>query len=226
MATSDAKIAACSWVELTNVVARLLPFHSTEDPATNPDPFSVSVEPEAPGVAVMGVRGCCREGTAADRLKPVPVRLAGIGETEDAVKATLTVAVKVPADAGVKTTLMAQLPPTGIEAQLLVCEKSEGFAPWMVIAETCRALAPTFERVISCEGLEFPAVSLGNVTLDGVRLATVQMPVNVTDCGVPAALSITETVPVMVPLAAGLKVTEIVQLAPAARLDGQLLVSA
>src|SRR5271154_2196285 len=97
----------------------------------------------------------------ADRLRPVPVSVAGIGGTEAAVKPTLTVAVKVPTAAGVKITLMPQLPPAGIDEQLLVCEKSDGLAPWMVIAVTCSALAPTFESVISCDGLEVPAVWLG-----------------------------------------------------------------
>jgi len=42
----------------------------------------------------------------------------------------------------------------------------------------------------------------------------VPVPVRVTDCGLPVALSETETAPVRVPAAVGLKVTLMVQLAP------------
>jgi hypothetical protein len=149
--------------------------------------------------------------------------VAGTGETED-TKVTFTVPVNVPAEAGVNTTLMLQLAPAAIETQLLVCEKSDGLAPWMEIADTCTALRPTFERVMSCDGLEVPAVWLAKVRVAGVKLTTVQMPDSVMVCGLPPALSAIETKPVIVPLAAGANETEMVQLAPAARLEGQLLV--
>jgi hypothetical protein len=87
----------------------------------------------------------------------VPVRVAGIGETEF-VKATLTAAVKLPVAAGVKVTLIAQLPPAATDAQLLVWEKYPGLAPWMLIADTCTAKEPTFERVMIWAGLEVPIV--------------------------------------------------------------------
>ena len=45
-----------------------------------------------------------------------------------------------------------------------------------------------------------------------------------TVCGLPVALSVMERFPLAVPLACGPKVTEIVQLAPAARLAEQVLV--
>jgi hypothetical protein len=95
----------------------------------------------------------------------------------------------------------------------------------MVIAETRIVFAPTFETVKTWAGLVVPTVWLPKLKLAGVKLATVHVPVRVTSCGVPAALSATAIVPVTVPFAAGLKATEIVQLAPAARLAGQLLVS-
>ena len=52
------------------------------------------------------------------------------------------------------------------------------------------------------------------------------VPVRVITCGDPAALSVTETTPVRLPVTVGVKVTEIVQLAPAARLLPHVLVSA
>jgi hypothetical protein len=60
---------------------------------------------------------------------PVPVSVAGIGGTADALKLTLTVPVKVPVAAGAKLTLMAHVAPAATVAQLLVCRKSDGFAP-------------------------------------------------------------------------------------------------
>ena len=50
-------------------------------------------------------------------------------------------------------------------------------------------------------------------------------PESPTVCGLPEALSVTERVPVLVPPAVGLKVTVIVQFAPAARAPPQLFVS-
>jgi hypothetical protein len=60
----------------------------------------------------------------------------------------------------------------------------------------------------------------------GEKLATVPAPVRATVCGLPVALSVREIVPVTMPFATGVKVTEIVQLAPAAMVAVQLLVSA
>jgi hypothetical protein len=73
--------------------------------------------------------------------------------------------------------------------------------------------------------VEVPAVWLPKTTVAGDRLTTVQVPVRETVCGLPVALSATLIEPVIVPFAAGLKKTEIVQLAPAARVAWQLFVS-
>jgi len=94
----------------------------------------------------------------------------------------------------------------------------------MVTAETRTAVNPRFDRVTTCAGLAVPTVQLPKFTLPGVRLPIVPVPVSETVCGLPLALSDTETVPVTVPFTAGVKVTEIVQLAPAASGDTQLLV--
>lgn len=53
----------------------------------------------------------------------------------------------------------------------------------------------------------------------------VPVPVRLTVCGLPLALSFTDRVPLCVPLLCGANVTEIVQLAPAAGSLPQLLVS-
>ena len=53
----------------------------------------------------------------------------------------------------------------------------------------------------------------------------IAVPVILEVCGLPLALSVTLTVPVMVPTAVGAKLTVIVQLLPAARLEPQVLVT-
>ena len=53
-AISDAVIAACNCVALTNVVVRLAPFQLTTDPLRKPVPFTVSVKAAVPAVALDG----------------------------------------------------------------------------------------------------------------------------------------------------------------------------
>jgi hypothetical protein len=53
-ATSPAGIAAVSWVELTKVVVREEPLTWTTDPATKPEPLTVSVKAPLPAVTLAG----------------------------------------------------------------------------------------------------------------------------------------------------------------------------
>jgi hypothetical protein len=52
-----------------------------------------------------------------------------------------------------------------------------------------------------------------------VSLLVTPIPLRETVCGLPGALFVTESVPLTLPVALGVKVTLIVQLAPDARLD-------
>lgn len=63
--------------------------------------------------------------------------------------------------------------------------------------------------------------------LVGERLTAgdVPVPLRETVCGLPVALSVTEMLPVVFPVAVGVKLTLIVQELPAAREEPQLLVS-
>src|SRR5207237_3765909 len=65
-----------------------------------------------------------------------------------------------------------------------------------------------------------------NVRRGGRRMAAgaVPVPVRLTDCGLPAALSVMVIAPVRVPVAVGVKVTLMAQLAPAATDVPQVLV--
>jgi hypothetical protein len=55
-------------------------------------------------------------------------------------------------------------------------------------------------------------------------VAEVAVPLNVTCCGLAAALSVNEIAPLLTPLTVGVKVTEMAQLALTARLAPQVLV--
>ena len=57
-----------------------------------------------------------------------------------------------------------------------------------------------------------------------MNCTTVPVPIRLTSCGLPGALSVIDSVPVRVPICVGLKVTLIVQLAPAAKLEPQVCV--
>ncbi len=93
------------------------------------------------------------------------------------------------------------------------------------------AAVPVLVTVTDCAPLVVPTVWLANGKLDGDRLTTgtavaTAVPVSETAWGLEAALSVSVIAPVGVPEAVGLKVTETVQLAFAARLAPQLFVSA
>ena len=55
VAISAAVMAAVSWLLLTKLVVRSLPFHLTVLPLGKPDPFTVSVNPAEPAVADEGL---------------------------------------------------------------------------------------------------------------------------------------------------------------------------
>jgi hypothetical protein len=91
-----------------------------------------------------------------------------------------------------------------------------------------RAL-PVLESVTVCAAVAEPSFSWPNERLVGERVTTgiaVTDPVKVTLCGLPLALSVIVSEALREPVAAGVKVTLIAQLAPATTLLLQLLVCA
>jgi hypothetical protein len=131
----------------------------------------------------------------------------------------------VPGVVGAKVTLIVQLDPGAtLEPQLLVSPK---FALTAML-EIFKLVLPVLDSVTGCAALVVPTccpAKLSEVGLS-VAFAEVAVPVRLAVCGLLLALSVTVRVAVRVPLAVGLKVTLIAQLAPAARLEPQLLVSA
>jgi hypothetical protein len=87
---------------------------------------------------------------------------------------------------------------------------------------------PVLVTVIFWAELVVPTVWLAKVRLVGFKVITapVPVPVNETVCGLPGALSATESVPVRVPVAVGVNVTEILQFEPAASVVEQVFVCA
>jgi hypothetical protein len=109
--------------------------------------------------------------------------------------------------------------------QVLVCAKS----PDVAIELRASAACPELANVTVCAALVVPVVCDAKVRLVGegvaVGVAATPVPLSATVCGEPMILSEIVTVPVRLPTAVGLKVTEIVQPAPAAMLAPQVLVS-
>ena len=136
------------------------------------------------------------------------------------------VARRVPVAVGVNVTLMVQFDPAAtLDPQLSVCEKSPALLPVTEILEMFRSAFPVFVRVADLTALFVPTDWFPKEMLVGETLATVDVPVpeSATVCGLPAAPSVIVRVAARLPLAEGLKVTLMAQLAPAATLDPQLL---
>lgn len=135
------------------------------------------------------------------------------------------VALRAPVAVGLKTTLKVQLaPPATDDPQVLVCEKSFGFVPMMVTLVIVSAVVPTLVRVTVFAALLCPTPVDGKFSTVGDRNTVVPVPVKGTVCGLPPPVSLMETVALRVPLAVGVKVTLIVQLAPAPSEEPQVLV--
>ena len=134
---------------------------------------------------------------------------------------TLNVPVRVPMAVGVKNTLMVQDAPTAKdEPQVWLCAKS----PLVEMPEKANAVVPWLVTVTGLELLIVPTSWAAKVRLDGDKPTNVPTPMRLTLCGLLGSESEIVSTPVLVPIAAGLKVTLIVQLIPAPRLVPQLVV--
>lgn len=114
--------------------------------------------------------------------------------------------------------------PAATEApHVLVSAKS----PFALMLVMLKAAVPLLVSVTGCAALVVPSACVPNVRLvaDKLTAGAVPVPVRLIDCGLLAALSVIVTMPVLVPVAAGSKVTLIVQLAPPATELPHVLVS-
>src|SRR5437868_4651428 len=147
-----------------------------------------------------------------------------------------TVALRLPLAVGVKVTLMVQLDPAvsvlGLIGQVLVWAKSPGLVPARLMLLMVRSAVPLFLSVTVCAALVVPVFWFPKLRLVGLKLtpgagALIPLPLRATVWGLPLALSVMLTLALRVPIAVGVKVTLMVQEAPAARvleLLGQVLV--
>jgi hypothetical protein len=128
---------------------------------------------------------------------------------------------------GRKVTLIVQLlPALRLVPHVVVWLKSPAFVPVSDMLIPVRVVVSTFLTVTVWAALVVPTVWVANVSLVGVTLTPVPVPVSDTVCGLPGALSAIETEAVRVPAAVGRNVTLIVQLALTASVVPQVVVRA
>lgn len=159
---------------------------------------------------------------------PVPESAADCG-LPLALSAMESDALRVPLAAGVNMIAIVHvLPAASDELQVLFWLKSPASEPVKVIPEMFKVALPVLSRVTDSVAQDVVAGQLPNATLVGETVAVVLLAVAVPDrltlCGLPVPLSVTLRAALRAPLAVGVNVTLMVQLAPAATLDPQLLV--
>lgn len=153
---------------------------------------------------------------------PVPVSGTVCGLVP-ALSVMVMVPARVPVVVGVKVTVMVQLPPAAPPVpQLFVWAK----LPVATMLEIVSLAPVLLVSLITFAALVVFTVWLPKLKLvgDSATVLVAPVPVMVTVCGLLAALSVTTTVPVKVPVAVGVKNTLIVQFAPTATEVPQVLV--
>jgi hypothetical protein len=145
---------------------------------------------------------------------------------------TVSVALRLPGAVGVNVTEIVQFAPAAkLLPQVLVSAKSPGLVPVIATLAIVSDPVPEFVNVTVCALVVTPSFVLANVRKSGANAAVgtpAPVPVSETVCVLPVtlpALSVTVTVAVLVPVAVGLKITEIVQLSPAGKEMPHVLVS-
>jgi hypothetical protein len=126
-------------------------------------------------------------------------------------------AVCCPDALGVNATLMLQLVPAASEVpQAGVWVNSVALVPVIAMLAMLKVVLPTFVSVTFCGGLVLRTMTGPKLKLVGESFAIVPTPLTVTCCGLPLASSLMLNAAVSVPGDVGLKVTLMLQLAPAA----------
>lgn len=140
----------------------------------------------------------------------------------------LTAAVRLKIPVGVNVTLIVHVPPLAPTElpQVFVCAKSPAFVPVKVMLLIVRLAFPVLVNVTDWEVLVELTFWLPKFKLEVERLTTPESPVpdKETDCGLPGPLSAILIAAERLPMAVGVKVTLIVQLAPAPTELPQVLV--
>ena len=92
----------------------------------------------------------------------------------------------------------------------------------MVMPVIVSVVVPTLDSATVLAALVVPICTKPKFKLGGKSFAVVVVPLRLTSCELPAALSVTLSAAVRVPLAVGLKVTLMLQLAPTANEPAQV----
>ena len=168
-----------------------------------------------------------RVGVVAATPVPVSATVCGVPV---ALSATDRLAFNVPVAAGLNSTETVQLAPAArVEPQVVADFRKElALVPVIVSEVRVTEPVPVFFTVTVCAAVVDSSVVEAKVRLVGesetVKVgAAVPVPVRVMVCGVPVALSAIDRLALSVPVAAGLNSTETVQLAPAARVELQVV---
>src|SRR5205807_1366794 len=156
---------------------------------------------------------------------PFPLRDRKSG-VQGAMSASDSVPVRAPEAVGVKVTLMVQFAPAAKVAGLV----GQALAPVLVAAKSLeaanelivKAAAPVFVSVTVIGALVVASSWLPKSRLVGANPTpgAVPFPLRVMICGLPLASSESDSVPVRAPEAVGVKVTLMVQFAPAGKVAG------
>jgi hypothetical protein len=132
---------------------------------------------------------------------------------------------------GVKVTVMVQVAPAASDKpQVLVAMvKEETLVPLRPADVMGSVAVPALVKVKVWSVLVDPTVTLPKFAVAGVSaafgaVAVVPVPLRAAVCGEPVALSATETDALALAAVVGVRVTEIVQLAPTASVGPQVLV--
>ena len=156
------------------------------------------------------------EGGANEKSWPVPLN-ATLWGLPEALSEMLRVPVLVPPAVGLKVTEMEQLAPAAtLVPQALVAEKS----PLAVMPEMVSAEMPVLVKVTDCAVLLVPDTWTAKVREEDDKLTAgpegVPVPLKLTVCALPLALSVSVRLPERLPVAVGVNVTLITQLPLAA----------
>ena len=147
---------------------------------------------------------------------PAPVRATFCG-LPTALSEMISDELRVPVNAGLNVTLIAQFAPGDNEVpQVEVCEKSPGSDPKIEIALMLKVVVPTLVRLTDSAAEDKPTATVPKFKLVADSFAAVPVPVSGSVCGLPTAVSVMLRFAVRAPLAVGLNVTVMVQFAFAA----------
>jgi len=164
------------------------------------------------------------EGTEiiTEELPPLPVKptVCGLPVAESAI---ISEPVRVPFAVGVNVTVTVHEPPAGIPPSVLqLPEFATAKSPLAVKLVKLTVTVPVFVTVTLCAGLVVFSACRANVKLVGAIVTVdpepVAVPVSVTVCGLPVALSAIVSAPVSTPVARGAKFTLMLQVAAGAKL--------